>query len=100
MIKEYFEGDSKNPPVRELLYAHTHPLIRPTFLSEIESMIGVASEAADRKGISPESKVVSDLILNAQKLGELIPSLDETSAPQCLLILRKIYTTCGKIIGK
>ena len=97
-IKDYFEYNSEVAPVSELLYAHTHPLVRPTFVSEIESLIGLATEQAIKKDLKLNQGPFSKLISIAQKIGELVQHLDESSAPQCLALLRDVYTLCNKIL--
>lgn len=97
-IKEFFEGSNSYIPVSELLYVHSHPLIKPNFLAEIESLINITGEIMVQKKMSgaPVKKFTS----LAQDLGRELPELTEDNAVSVLGTLRDIYKLCTTITGK
>lgn len=43
-ILDFFTGKSDTAPVNEFKYLHSHPMIRPNFLTEIEDLLKQACE--------------------------------------------------------
>lgn len=95
-IKKYFEGDDSCAPIRELLYLHTHPLVQPNFLIEINNLVIQAGNKLISKNISATSKMVQDLEDICIKLGQTLPE-DTSSAEKALPHLRDLYNICTKI---
>lgn len=97
-IKQYFNGSDDYVPTSELLYVHTHPLVRPNFLSEIEVLINKASQVMVERNIT--GVPVQRFTALAQELGRQLPELTEKNAPAVLNTLREIYKLCNTVIGK
>lgn len=97
-IKRYFEGSDEYVPVSELLYVHTHPLIRPNFLADIESLINQTTHVMVEKKM--EGAPAEKFVKLAQDLGKQLPELTRENGPKVLSTLRKIYKLCKAITGK
>jgi hypothetical protein len=96
-IRQYFEGSDAYIPAAELLYVHTHPLIKPNFLNEMESFINLtAKEMADRnmKGV-----IVDKFVNHTKALGVQLPAITNQNAAVILAALREIYKLCISIKG-
>lgn len=96
MIRDYFNGSEKYVPTSELLYVHSHPLIQPNFVAQVEYLINETAEKMSTKKGSPVNKFIQ----LAQSLGKLLPILSDSNAAEALVILREIYQFCNKVIGK
>lgn len=97
-IKGYFNGSDVYVPSSELIYVHTHPLINPNFLSEIEVLIHEATEkmvALNMRGAVV--KKFTDLTI---KLGRELPDLTDKNAASTLGTLREVYKLCKYVIDK
>jgi hypothetical protein len=97
-IKRYFEGSNEYVPVSELLYVHSHPLVRPNFLAQIESLINQTAQVMVEKKTT--GAPVEKFTKLAQDLGRQLPNLTTKNAPQVLETLRQIYQLCRIITGK
>lgn len=93
-IKKYFEGDNTYIPTGELLYLHTHPLITPNFISEINDIVVRAGNKLIYKNIPANSRLVLDLQDLCIQLGK---RTSEESAKEMLSVLRNIFILCNKI---
>jgi hypothetical protein len=95
-IANYFSGDNSYIPVSELLYIHTHPLVRPNFLTDIEMLI---NQVAVKIAAKPVNGVpATDLANYAVSLAVELQNLTETNAPVVLGLLRVIYTYCNNLL--
>jgi len=97
-IKKYFEGDSSYIPARELLYIHSHPLIRPNFVYEIDNLVIRAGDKLSSKNIQGTSKWVAELETLCIKLGQSMPDVNIPAPEETLKHLRDIYILCNKIL--
>lgn len=97
-IKAYFEGDDSNPPYRELVYLHTHPLVQPNFLSEIDQMVKVAGERLSSKDVPSTSTYINKLESLCIELGQSIPELKVENPELTLAIFKDIYILCKDIL--
>lgn len=97
MIRDYFEGDDSYIPVSELIYLHEHPLIRQSFLVEIERLINTVSEYLVKR--NTQGAVVNKFIDLTIKLGAELPTVNKQNAPIILDLLRKIYTMSNKLLN-
>lgn len=89
LINNYFKGNDDYVPVSELMYIHEHPLIRNTFLAEIETTIYKVRDLLVAKKMTG---VVIDKFSNYTiQLGAELPNLSRQNAPTVLNILRNIY---------
>ena len=96
VVKEYFYGTGP-APVSELLYLHTHPLIRPNFLTIIDDRVKEAGKVIVDKKIG--GAVVGDFMTLAVALGKHLPSVTEDNAIEVLDILKRILTLSDKVIS-
>ena len=74
-IKAFFlakEG-SEGAPVDELLYLHTHPLIKPTFLNQLEEAIADLEKRAISGHVPNDA--LEKLIVHAVEIGKPLPEL-------------------------
>lgn len=96
-IGDYFDAKTDTSPVSELLYLHSHPLIQPNFLGEIEALINTTADLMEQKAMS--GKPVERLATMTTKLGRRLPDVTKENAPEILEILRDIYRLCCKLTG-
>lgn len=95
LIRDYFEGQGHYAPVPELMYIHSHPLIHPNFLSDIEALVNHTAQVLEEKNM--KSGPVNRFVHLAQSLGKLLPILSESNASEALIVLREIYQFCRKL---
>jgi hypothetical protein len=95
-IANYFNGDNSYIPSSELMYIHSHPLIRPNFLTDISTLINTVSVTMQSKGVT--GMPVEDLAGYAKELAAELQSLSESNAPAALDLLRKIYVYCNNLL--
>lgn len=98
MISDYFKGSDKYVPVPEMMYIHSHPLVMPNFIAEIEELINNTHGVLLSKNVKQGSS--NRLVQLAQSLGKLLPILDDNNAAEALCVLREIYKLCLVITGK
>lgn len=98
-IKAWLDRDSEEAPVREFLYLHEHPLIRPNFVSEIEVLIYQTGQHMLSKNISgaPANKLVSLAETFAHLLNDFVQDRTEDSALSVLGSLRDLHRICMRI---
>lgn len=97
LIKSYFDGSDEYVPTNEFLYLHTHPLIRPNFLEQIEVKIRETTEYCIARSI--KSTALMKTALLAEKLGKILPIVTEENAQEALSVLREIYQFCKRLTG-
>jgi hemerythrin len=97
-IKAYFNGSNSYIPTIEFMYLHTHPLVRPSFIDEIEAVITQAAAKVKTKKIV--GSIVTRMTEITKDLGVELSSVTEANAPQILNLLREAYKTCRFIIDK
>ncbi len=95
-VQAYLSGDDSNPPISEFIYLHTHPLIRPNFLNEIEELVIKAGQHIKDKNIKTHH--VNRMVNIAISIGTKMPTFDEESAPLILKEIRDLYNICNQII--
>jgi hypothetical protein len=95
-IKRYFDT-GENPPISELLYLHTHPLILPNFLSEINDMIKVTTDKIIANNI--QGKPIGELVRICEELKEDIVHLDNETGLRVLSNYRDLYNLCEGVIN-
>ena len=97
LIKNYFEGSDDYIPVTELIYVHEHPLIKGSFLVELEHTINRTTEELLRTNTKG---VVLDKFIDATiKLGAELNDISKENAPNILMHLRTVYQLCNLILG-
>lgn len=89
-IKNFFEErDDTYIPTAELMYIHTHPLVNPNFVLEIDlSLLSILEEMASGKVPEKAISRLTDLVI---KLGKLMPEVTENNCEDILFTLREIY---------
>lgn len=97
MIRDYFEGDNSYLPTSELIYLHEHPLIKHSFLIEMEKLINKTSEFLVKKNY--QGAMVNKFINLTISLGAELPTINKQNAPNVLEILRKIYILCNTLLN-
>jgi hypothetical protein len=97
LIKKYFEGDDSYVPTSELIYLHEHPLIKQSFLTEIEKKINETSEFMIKRNM--QGAVLNKFIDSTIILGTEMSSITQQSAPKILNELRKIYKLCNSLLN-
>lgn len=99
-ISKFMEGNDSYIPISELQYLHTHPLLRPNFLTEIDDLIKEVGQKIIDKKIS--GKPIDELQEHAIDIGILLntPIISEDSGRKILFSLRKIYKLCNKLKEK
>lgn len=97
LILSYFKGSDEYIPVSELVYLHEHPLIRDSFLAQIERMINEAAELLQRKNM--QGIIVQKFIEATIKLGAELPTVNEQTAPKILQELRNVYKLCDDLLN-
>lgn len=95
-ISRFFSGDDSNPPVRELVYVHTHPFIQPNFVNQIGDMVNEYSTILTRAGVGPTSSAVVEVTDLCISLGQSINDLTIKDPTITLNVLRDIYKVCLK----
>lgn len=97
-IKDYFDGKIDQPPTGELIYIHSHPLVKPNFLAELDTLVVETTNVMiARKYNGP---LVSKLTELTKELGVQLPEIDKNNAAKVLATLKSIYTICNQIIAK
>jgi len=98
-IKAWLDRDSEESPVREFLYLHEHPLIRPNFISEIEVLIHNTGQHMVTKNIggAPANKLVSLAETFSTRLNDFVQDRSEDNAESVLESLRDLYRICTRI---
>jgi hypothetical protein len=97
-IKNYFNGSNAYVPESELLYLHSHPLIQPNFMTEIEALINRTAQVLVARKTT--GGPVDRLTRLAQDLGRELPDLTSANAAKVLATLRDVYQLCTALIGK
>lgn len=95
-LNNFFNKDSDFVPVAEFMYIHSHPLIRPNFLTEITDKSTEAMEIILDRGI--KGKTIEDLERVGVILGENILDVTEEKAKTIMLVLRDLYKLSNTII--
>jgi hypothetical protein len=98
LISAYFTGSNSYVPSAELMFVHTHPLIRNSFLAQIEVLINETKEFLIRKNM--KGIVLEKFTTYTIQLGAELPKLSQQSAPNVLIILRNIYVLCNQLLKK
>jgi hypothetical protein len=95
-IKAYFEGSNAYVPSAELIYLHSHPLIKPNFLDQMEALILKTTQLIQEKRI--KGSVIEKLSTSASKFGAELPNITMENAPTILGHLRDIYKLCTSLL--
>ena len=96
-IRKFMEGSDDYLPVSELLYLHEHPLIKPTFLTQIMEKIATLPDDLPLRFPNSYETFGSRLVEATIKLVEALPELNEDTAKRVLLTLRDINNIVGEL---
>ena len=95
-ILNYFKGSDEYIPSSELIFIHSHPLVKPNFLDELEAMILKTHQIIQKKNIRG---IIIDRLSNlAMKFGAELPTITQENAPTILTHLRGIYEICDSLL--
>lgn len=98
-IKTWFETGKGSAPIRQFVYLHEHPLVRPSFITEIEVLIHNTGLHVIRRNIT--GKIIEKFVRQAEEfstaLGKYILSKEENDAMSVLEALRGIHRSCIQI---
>jgi macrodomain Ter protein organizer (MatP/YcbG family) len=99
-VDAWLSSEDAPAPVREFIYVHEHPLIRPNFVSQIEVKIYDTGQHMIAKNISgaPAKRLVSLSETFVNQLSDFASDRTEDSATALLGSLRAIYILCQKIL--
>jgi hypothetical protein len=97
-IRKYFDGDDSSAPTRELVYLHSHPLIQPNFVTEINNLVAEAVNKLNAQKVSKTSKWVTELEDLCIKLGRTMPEVKISQPEETLVHLRSLHNLCNKIM--
>jgi hypothetical protein len=98
-IRKFLEGDDKSIPVSEYRYLHERPLLRPSFLTQIDDLVKKVGEKIVKRKLT--GKPVDDLTQFAISLGQQMDGeLTDEKVRTILFTLRKIYVFCNDMDKK
>ena len=98
-IRKFFEGDDSCIPISEYMYLHTRPLLRPTFLTQIND-VGELLEVK-LTGKKPGQGVIDKLSALAIRMGKNMEGdITEDKAREILLALREYYNLAQDLLRK
>lgn len=94
-IGNFFKGDDSYIPTSELMYIHSHPLVSPNFLVEIELLVKEVADIITSKNITGSIlSQLSDIVIS---IGSALPTISESNAESILKDLRKLYRLCNEV---
>lgn len=98
-LKDWFDEGLGEPPVRQFVYLHEHPLVRPNFITEVEMDIYRTGQHMVGKGIrGSAAKKLSEAGKEfASTLEAFTLSRGEGEAEEVLRRLRTLYRLCKAI---
>lgn len=99
-IRAWLNRESDAVPVRQFIYLHEHPLIRPNFLSDIEVLIFATGRHMNARSISGAAgkRLLAFSEAFANNLEVFVRDRTEDAAQNVLESLREIYLLCEKIL--
>lgn len=98
-IRKFLEGDDSSMPVSEYTYLHQRPLIRPSFLTQIDDLVKIVGEKIVKRKLT--GKPVDDLTNYAIALGKNMDGeLTDDKTKAILLTLRSLYVFCNDLNTK
>lgn len=91
-ILNWFEGKVVPPPVKQFKYLHTHPLVKPNFITEIEGLILKAGHDASHMALvgKPIEDLASEAVVFTKALSTFMEKGTDESAEGCLGSLRRL----------
>lgn len=98
-IRSWFDRNSTAAPVRQFVYLHEHPLVRPNFIAELDVMIYETGAHIQAKNItgSPIKRLQKLAKEFADALTKFVVEKEEGSAEKVLLSMRELHTFCRQV---
>lgn len=98
-IAAFFKTGNK-PPVRELLFVHQHPLLKPNFVTDLERLVLQAAETISVADVTdPVTRQRSDTLISCiATIANALPSLDQDRAVEALRAMRAAHDVCQSIL--
>lgn len=98
-IRDYFDGNSEDAPVREALYVHEHPLISPNFLVQLDAYVQTLGQYLVRNNVKTGYHLtrIEEIAI---EMGSLLPDFNEANATKFLVLAKEMYQFCKTITGK
>lgn len=100
-LKAWFTSGTGPTPVREFIYLHEHPLVRPNFISEIEVLIHDAGLHIQARNIS--GAIVQRLVDAAEKFSGALKAYllgrSDEAATGVVEALREVYKICTRVLS-
>lgn len=95
-IRKFLQGDDSYVPISEYRYLHDRPLLRPSFITQIDDLVKkVGTKIVARK---LKGQVIEDLTKHAIALGtQMNGDLTDEKAKAIVFTLRDIYNFCLKL---
>lgn len=95
-----FEPDSE-PPVRQFMYIHEHPLIRPNFITELELEIYAAGQHMMENNIRGSAAVRLERFARdfTRGLESFVVDRSEENALPALEAMRNLRKLCSQVKG-
>jgi len=89
-IKKYFDT-GENPPIKEFLYLHEHPMVKPNFILELEKQLRGMTIVIQSKNI--KGAIINDVTNIAIRIGAELANnpLNEDNAKAILTEMRNGY---------
>lgn len=99
-VRNFLNGNDTAIPVSEYMYLHTRPLIRPSFLTEIDDLTIAAGTRLEKHNVK-SGMYIDSLTQIAINLGsQLDGDMTEEKARSILFSLRDLYNRCNEILKK
>ncbi len=95
-IRKFLEGDDASVPISEYKYLHDRPLLRPSFLTQIDDLVNKVGEKIVRHKVkgAPIDRLTQYAITLGQRMDGV---MDDDKAKIILFTLRDLYTFCNKM---
>lgn len=97
LILSFFNYEEVPAPVREIIYLHEHPLVKPNFIVELIELVEKTNNHLISKKISGHP--IDEFTSIAIRIGQQLPKLTEENAPLVLEEFRKLYKICNQILS-
>ena len=99
-IRKFMEGDDSYVPINEYKYLHDRPLIRPTFLTQIDDLVARVANKVEvnrlKSGLPIENLTKLAITIGQNLDGELT----DDKARNILLSLRSMHKICSELDKK
>jgi len=102
-IRNFLQGDDSYVPTRELQYLHERPLVKNSFVQQIEQLVElVGKKISDRKLTAYAVTLGSYGVRVGLVLNQMSPmgSLTDDQAKELAFVLRDIYQFCDDLNKK